>query len=522
MADDLNFTAPPAAAPLAAAGALPLTELLARLDHGVALTDAEGRLRWCNAVMSDCYLGFPEDDAARGAAGRHISELFRPLFHEAAQWARVEAGLERLARSPKGRVEIGNLALGWAGRPMRRIDLALCELPGADPDGAPWVAWYFYDTTAWRRTEENLQALLRHSSDGIFMLDADCRLRVFNEACERITGRGAEEVLGREGACAEVFGCTGAACAGRMMEGGTGGSGKAGEDARAPGEEAPLCFLQGGAHQTRELAIRTSSGGQVWAEISFAPVMDEQGRLAYVLGILRDVSQRRQLEEQLRLTRKLATLGELTSAMAHEIKNPLGIILSAAEIVMNPARLEDERAQAAEFIRDEAKRLDERMRVFLSFSRPRPPEFTVQSVHRALMQTVIAYETLARQGLAIWTDFGPCLPRVRVDADQMQQVFLNLLMNADQAMPAGGRITLTTRLNEADGWVAVEVADEGTGLAEAAQGKIFEPFYSTKPRGTGLGLAIVMHIVAAHGGRVEAKNRETCGAAFTVYLPPAG
>lgn len=493
MAEDSDAPQP-AAPPLAAA--------LERIDHGVALTDAAGRLRWCNPSLAECHL----DGAETGALGRPAAEVLRPLFRDEAQWARVEAALERLGRSPKGRVEIENLAFGRGRHAARRIDLVLCELGADDPAAAGWVAWYFHDTTAWRRADENLQALLRHSSDGIFMIDADCRLRVFNEACERITGLAAEDVLGRETTCNTIFQCGDGGCI---------------HAAAAPLESPaePVCFLKGGPHQTRELPIRTAGGGQLWVEISYAPVLDEAGRIAYVLGILRDVTQRRALEEQLRLTRKLATLGELTSAMAHEIKNPLGIILSAAEIIMNPERVEEDRRQAAEFIRDEAKRLDERMSVFLNFSRPRPPEFSVQSIHRVLMQTIIAYETLARPGLAIWTDFGPCLPHVRIDADQMQQVFLNLLMNADQAMPAGGTITISTRPGAAEGWVAIEVADEGPGLPEAEIAKIFEPFYSTKPRGTGLGLAIVMHIVTAHGGRVEVRNREPAGAAFTVSLP---
>lgn len=500
---------------------LPMRALLERVDHGIALTDAAGILRWCNPLLADCYLGNLEDDGG-GLLGRAATEIFRPLFHEPGHWDRVVAAVRRLGHAPKGRIEIENLSIGWGGRPMRRIDLVLCDLAattcegaeaaGAETAGPGWVAWYFYDATALRKTEENLQALLRHSNDGIFMIDAECRLRVFNEACQRITGYPAEDALLREVTCNLLFQCSAAECPH--------------EAARPAGEANALCFMRAGSPQTRELPIRTKTGGQVWVEISYAPVLDEAGRIAYVLGILRDVTQRRQLEEQLRVARKLATLGELTSAMAHEIKNPLGIIMSAAEVIMNPERPEEQRRQAAEYIREETHRLDERMRVFLNFSRPRPPEFKPQSIHRVLAQTIIAYETLAREGLTIKTDYAPCLPHTRIDADQMQQVFLNLFMNADQAMREGGAMTISTR-REGDGWIAVEVSDEGPGLPAGKQEQLFEPFFSTKPRGTGLGLAIVMHIVTAHGGRVEARNRagregesgETRGACFTVLLP---
>jgi signal transduction histidine kinase len=204
--------------------------------------------------------------------------------------------------------------------------------------------------------------------------------------------------------------------------------------------------------------------------------------------------------------------------MTHEIKNPLGIILSAAEIVGNPDRPEDQKRMAAGFIRQEARRLDERLQAFLKFSRPRQPKFAVQSVHRVLTQTIIAYRTLARPGLTLETGFGKGLPRARIDPDQMQQVFLNLIINADQAMPDGGKILISTR-SDAHGDVEIEVADQGPGIDEEQAGRLFEPFFSTKPKGTGLGLSIVMQIVGAHQGRVEADNRPGGGARFRVILP---
>jgi signal transduction histidine kinase len=482
---------------------LPLLETLDHVDHGIALTDGEGRVRWCNALLLECYL---RDRSPEAWCGRPYAEIFEPLFFEPAHWRRVEAALARLPHAPKGRVEIENVGVNWGGPAPRRIDLVLCDLGASEASPLPgWVAWYFYDLTAFRKCEENLQALLRHSTDGIFMIDADCRLRVFNEACERITGWRADEVLHRDATCNLIFLCSDPACTCKQ--------------AQNPCSN-DFCFVRENGGAPREMSIKTKQGRSVWVEVSFAPVADEAGRVAYVLGILRDVTQRRQLEDQLRLTRKLATLGELTSAVAHEIKNPLGIIMSAAEIVTNPSRPESQRRQAADFIREEVKRLDERIKVFLNFSRPRPPEFKPQSIHRVLTQTVFAYDTLARTGLRIETDFAPELPEVRIDADQMQQVFLNLLVNADQAMPAGGTITVATRRGEGER-ILVEVADEGVGLPEDTS-RLFEPFFSTKPQGTGLGLAIALHIVSAHGGTIEARNRNEGGAIFTVSLPITG
>ncbi|MDD1762999.1 MAG: ATP-binding protein, partial [Methanothrix sp.] len=268
----------------------------------------------------------------------------------------------------------------------------------------------------------------------------------------------------------------------------------------------------------KERSIRARDGARKWIAVSHVPIMDDSGHVVHVLGIVRDVTERRQLEDQLRLTRKLATLGELAGAMAHEIKNPLGIILSAAEIVGNPDRPEDQKTLAAGFIRQEATRLSERLQAFLSFSKPPQPSFRVQSVHRPLRQTLIAYQALARQGLTLESNLCTGLPLTRIDADQMQQVFLNLILNADQAMPDGGTIWVSTR-PAPNGEIEVEVADNGPGLDEASPQSLFEPFYSTKPKGTGLGLSIVMQIVGAHHGRVEAGNRPGGGARFRVFLP---
>lgn len=480
---------------------LPILGTLERVDHGIALTDEGGMVRWCNPVLAECYLPGQSPDAWRG---RHYTEVFRPLFYEERSWAKTEAALQRLGRTPKGRVEIENVPVNWGGAALRRIDLVLCDLGTADPAPMPgWVGWYFYDLTAFRKTEENLQALLKHSSDGIFMIDADCRLRVFNEACERITGYRAEEVLHREITCNSIFACAHVACT-RVDR----------------GEGQPhFCLKKIETDQPREVNIQTKTGQSVWIEVSYAPVAGNDGQVAYVLGILRDVTQRHQLEEQLRLAQKLATLGELSSAMAHEIKNPLGIIMSAAEIIMNPSRPEEQRRQAAEFIRDETRRLDERMRAFLNFSKPRPPEFRLQDINRVLTQTILVYQTLTREGLRFDTRFTPDLPPARIDADQMQQVFLNLLVNADQAMPNGGQVAITTRLS-GGGQIEIEVADEGTGLPEGNESRIFEPFFSTKPQGTGLGLSIVMHILAAHRGSIRASNRTPePGALFVITLP---
>jgi signal transduction histidine kinase len=501
----------------AATPSLPLAILLERVDFGVVLSDPDGRVQWCNPLVLEYYL-LPQ--VAKRWKGRPIADVLAPLF-VIEDWRRIATGMARLPASPKGRLEFDALSLTWGSSSRRSIDLVLADLGVNASDPRPgWIGWFLYDATRLRQTDENLQALLRHSTDGIFMLDADCRIRVFNQACQRLTGWSADEVLHEEGRCRAVFGCRGSACP-HCAPGETPAPAQPDVAGRPLDCIRDFCFHQ--PHEsalTHERPIRTRSGEERWVEISYAPVANDDGKVAYVLGIVRDVTRRRRLEEQLNLTRKLATLGELTSAMAHEIKNPLGIIMTSAEILANPDRPDDQKRQVAEFIREEAKRLDERMHVFLKFTRPRPPEFIVQSIHRVLTQTTIAYRTLARDGLTLETRFARQLPHVRIDADQMQQVFLNLLMNADQAMPAGGTIAIATDRRGEDA-IQIEIADEGAGIPDEDAGKLFEPFFSTKSRGSGLGLSIVMQIVVAHGGTVVAENRPGGGAVLRVVLPLA-
>ncbi len=491
---------------------LQIEHALWRMDHGFALTNNGGNVCWCNHDLGEICLA----RSSEPFEGRNYEQILGSIFLLPEEWVRVQKAYEEVSGRRTDRVRIDGLSIGRNDQPARMIDLVLDVLvnPAISPEEV-WVAWHFYDVTSYRSTEENLQALLRHSSDGIYLIDTCCRLLVFNPACERITGYDAQDVMHQSGSFAAIF---------------------IGEDIQTRAYGRVALFLREGdkvsvnvdlfkndesGSVVQESLIRKKDGECQWVEINYGPVMDETGELIYLIGIVRDISRRRQMEEQLRIARKLATLGELTSAMAHEIKNPLGIIHSSAEIIMNPDRPEEQRREAAQFICEESRRLDQRMQVFLKFSKPKPPIFTLQSIHRVLTQTIIAYRTLARQGLEVETRQGKQLPHVLIDADQMQQVFLNLLVNADQAMPSGGLIVIATRLSKDQHHIEIEVSDQGPGLPEEDLNRVFEPFYSTKSTGTGMGLSIVLQITQAHNGEVMVTNRDEGGAAFVVSLPAA-
>jgi len=216
---------------------------------------------------------------------------------------------------------------------------------------------------------------------------------------------------------------------------------------------------------------------------------------------------------------KLAALGQLAATIAHEVRNPLGVIRSAAQGLaerLPPA--EEEMRRACSFIITEIDRLSSVVTSLLAFARPPQlaprPVGVNELVDHALL---LARDDLEAKRVRVRRGNTGAIPPVRVDADLLSQVLLGLLANATEAVPAGGEVTLDARAT--DGAVEIEVADSGPGVPPDLRGRIFEPFFTTRSRGTGLGLAIARQIVEAHGGQIDVGDRPGGGARFSVRLP---
>ena len=253
----------------------------------------------------------------------------------------------------------------------------------------------------------------------------------------------------------------------------------------------------------QEINIRSS---QELAELSNA--------FNRMTGKLREL---RQLEEELRRKDRLAALGEMSAGLAHEIRNPLGIIKSSAQVLRKSAAGGEEVKELTSFIVEEVDRLDRVVSNFLDFARPRKLNLEEAKVEDIVERSLhLAEPRLSEGNIKIERDFGDNLPPVKVDSELLSQAFLNLIINAIESMSGGGRFAIKIRSD----WSCVDVsfADTGVGLPEENLGKIFNPFFSTKDEGSGLGLAIVHRIVEAHNGTITVESKIDQGSVFTVRL----
>lgn len=252
-----------------------------------------------------------------------------------------------------------------------------------------------------------------------------------------------------------------------------------------------------------------------------------------VAVLVRDVGERRRREErsrdlyqQLLQAEKMAALGQTMSGVAHELNNPLGAILALAERL----RLQGARTPLAaglQTLHKEAERAARVARQLLTAARKRQTTRLMVPINEVVAETVQLRETELRQaGYRVSLSLADDLPEVFADPHQLQQVILNLLINAEHAMlhaGVGTRVEIRTRLDDAD-TVRIEVTDDGPGMDEEVLGRIFDPFFTTKDvgEGTGLGLAVAQAIVAEHGGHIAASSRPGEGATFAIVLPAAG
>jgi len=228
--------------------------------------------------------------------------------------------------------------------------------------------------------------------------------------------------------------------------------------------------------------------------------------------------ERLRLKEQLNRAEHLSSLGEMVAVISHEIRNPLGIIRSSSELLNKQMAKYDPNNSIPSIIVEESVRLNNIITDFLEFAKPRSPQLVECRIENVLEKNIAFMESqIDEEGYDIENHYQNDLPVVKADSDMLYQAFLNILINAMQAMPEGGKIYI--EVCSTNNTVTICFEDEGTGISEEHMEKIWSPFFSTKEKGTGLGLGIVKNIIESHGGIVQIANRPDCGARMTVELP---
>jgi signal transduction histidine kinase len=228
--------------------------------------------------------------------------------------------------------------------------------------------------------------------------------------------------------------------------------------------------------------------------------------------------ERLKLIEQLNRAEHLSTLGEMVAGISHEIRNPLGIIRSSSELLKKKMAGRDPSSSIPDIIIEESVRLNNIITDFLNFAKPKSPYLTACHIENVLEKNInFLASQIKEEGYIIKKHYDNDIPEINADADMLYQAFLNILINAMQAMSEGG--TIYVKVRAVDNTVTVVFEDEGEGIPKDIKEKIWDPFFTTKAKGTGLGLGIVKNIIESHKGSVSIDNKPVAGTRVKVILP---
>ena len=474
---------------------LSLTEMGCELGQvsldAIITADPKGTILYCSAAACEILGLLPGE-----AIGRRISSFYAGGVAEAR---RLMEGLRKEGRLQNYPIDF----VSAAGRVIPAVLTASAIRNSAgDIIGTLGVARNLTDI---RRLEDELAAknrfmanILQDSADAIMTLDPEDNITSWNRGAELIFGYGAAEVIGRPVSILippELV------------------------DAHELRQIAEKVRTHGAVRSFQTERI-TKDGRRIQVIFTRTAIRDETGRMVGASAVLKDVTAYRTMERQLADAEHLATLGELSAGLAHEIKNPLAGIKGAIEVIRDSLPASDIHQEILGDVLHEVNRIDRIVRDLLNYAKPKPPSLSdIQLADMAQRIVAMVDNSSNNDALSIRLHKLTPIPEFTGDETQLEQVLLNLLLNAQKAMTAGGHIDVTLSHDPAEGVVRMEVADDGPGIPEEVRKRLFQPFFTTRTDGTGLGLATCLKNVQYHGGVIDVQSEPGRGAKFVVMLP---
>ncbi len=333
-----------------------------------------------------------------------------------------------------------------------------------------------------------LVSILNSIDLGVIAVNVEGRVIFFNRAAGEILGLSPRKAVGRN--CSSVLGLN------------------------SPLEET----LRDAQRRTfdDELINPEEGGEPIKVEITTSPMWDDRGKVIGAVEVIKDISERKMLEEQIRRSETLSALGEMAAQVVHEIRNPLGAIQLYVGILQR--ELSGDQKKLADDIASGLRSIEVITSNLLALARPIRPSFQEVDISRLLEEVItFAIYAIEENGIKLIRDYPECGLICHVDPEQIKQVALNLILNAIQAMPEGGVLRISA--SRSNGRIKLEFEDTGVGIPQEHLDKIFNPFFSTKSTGTGLGLYTVDKILRAHGASIRVKSQEGVGTCFLIEIP---
>jgi PAS domain S-box-containing protein len=461
-------------------------------------------------ILDDAYRFLYVNDEVCRISGYSREEVMGQDFRQFLDEESKQLVAERYIRRQRGEKAPPRYEFNIVNKDgqKRRVEISSSVI--RDSAGAVKTVAQILDITERREADEALResqkfssSLLESSPSPITVVNMDTSIRYVSPAFEKLSGFTSAEIVGRKAPYPW------------WLEGKR-------ERALAAFKDA----IEHGGRRT-ERNFRKKNGEHFWVTLSTAPVMQD-GKPVYMIISWLDITERKraeekekQLQQELYLAQRLAAVGELAAGVAHEINNPLTGVLGFSQRLMRKST-DKEVSRDLEIIHSEARRAADVVQNLLTFARRRQPKKEYTSINDILQRTLeLRSYALHTSNIEVTTAFAPRLPKAMVDFPQIQEVFLNIILNAEQAMSeAHGRGELIIKTQRQKGHVRISFADDGPGISPKNIDKVFDPFFTTREQkgGTGLGLSACHGIVTEHGGRIYVRSKPGQGATFIVEL----